>query len=185
MDKFVRNLLTEWRKLGLPFSGETFVVAVSGGADSLSLALSLHELKKRKKLENRYIVAHFNHGLRGKYSDDDEQFIKNLAAEFGFELAVKRGEIGNLKGNLEQNARNARYRFLNETAGRINAVGILTAHTLNDQAETFLMNLVRGSGLKGLGGMRQIRESQIIDQNQTDIKRSSYRRAGNYAVPVI
>ncbi len=178
MNNFVRNLLTEWRKLDLPFEDETFVVAVSGGADSVSLALALNELKQRKKLNLRFVIAHFNHDLRGKESSDDENFVKQLTGKFGFELALKKGDFSKNKGNLEQNARIARYNFLIETAENLNAFGILTAHTLNDQAETFLINLIRGSGLEGLGAMRSIRHQissfkfQIsnFEENKSEIR---------------
>lgn len=153
MHKFVRNLLTEWRKLDLPFAGEKFIVAVSGGADSVSLAIALDDLKKRNKLNLRFVIAHFNHDLRGGESKKDAEFVKELAQKFHFELALKKGKISN-KGNLEQNARVARYEFLTETARNLHAQGILTAHTINDQAETFLLNLIRGSGIAGLSGMK-------------------------------
>jgi tRNA(Ile)-lysidine synthase len=153
MDNFVRNFLTEWRKLDLPFADATFIVAVSGGADSVSLLIALYELRKLKKLDLRFVVAHYNHDLRGEESERDEQFVKNLAGEFAFELALGKGEISR-EGNLEQNARLARYKFLTETAKNLRAFGVLTAHTLNDQAETFLINLIRGSGLEGLSGMK-------------------------------
>ncbi len=156
MHKFVLNLITEWRKLELSFSGQTFIVAVSGGADSISLLAALHDLKKRKKLDLRFIVAHFNHNLRGPESDADEDFVKQLTTKLGFELAVGHGKIPK-EGNLEQNARNARYAFLAETAENLKAYGVLTAHTMNDQAETFLINLIRGSGLDGLSGMKAVR----------------------------
>jgi len=163
MQNFVRNLITEWRKLNLPFDDATLVAAVSGGADSVSLLLALHELRERKKLNLRFVVAHYNHNLRGDESDKDEQFVKSLVGSFGFELVLGKGEISNEAGNLEQNARESRYKFLTETAENLDAYGVLTAHTLNDQAETFLFNLLRGSGLDGLGGMKPIRslKSQI------------------------
>ena len=174
MHNFSKNLLTEWRKLDLPFSDKTFVVAVSGGADSISLALALHELRKREKLNLRFVLAHFNHDLRGEESREDEQFVKDFAGKFEFELACKvqdsKIKIQEQKGNLEQNARSARYEFLYKTAGNLHAYGILTAHTLNDQAETFLANLIRGSGLEGLGGMKPVRtqdsEFKIQDSNE-------------------
>jgi tRNA(Ile)-lysidine synthase len=153
--------LTEWRKLGLPFTDKTFVLAISGGADSVSLALALNELRNRKKLNLRFVLAHFNHNLRGEESFQDENFVEDLAQKLEFELVVglqnSETKIVNQKGNLEQNARAVRYEFLNETAEKLKADGILTAHTLNDQAETFLLNLIRGSGLDGLGGMKPIR----------------------------
>jgi len=163
MQNFVRSLVTEWRKLDLPFAGEIFVVAVSGGADSVGLLLALHELKKLKKFNLRFVVAHFNHHLRGEESDADEQFVKTLASRFDFELALGKGEISKEMGNLEQIAREARYKFLAEIAENLVAHAVLTAHTMNDQAETFLLNLIRGSGLGGLGGMKNFRslKSQV------------------------
>ncbi len=157
MNKFTRQLLTEWRKLGLPFEGDTFVIAVSGGADSCALWLAIDDLIKRKKLRNRFVAAHFNHNLRGNESEEDEKFVKEIAVKLGFELVSKTSEAISEKNNLEQNARFARYKFFEETAKNLKAKAILTAHTLNDQAETFLQNLIRGSGIEGLGAMREVR----------------------------
>ena len=158
MNNFARNFLTEWRKLGLPFKDETFIAAVSGGADSVGLLLVLEELRRLKKLNLRFVVAHFNHALRGEESEKDAEFVRHLTTEFKFEFVCKianlHSPIANQKGNLEQNARNARYEFLRETAENLRAYGVLTAHTRNDQAETFLLNLIRGSGLEGLGGIK-------------------------------
>lgn len=157
MEKFARNLLTEWRRLKLPFADATFVVGVSGGADSVSLLIALNKLKIREKLNLRFVVAHFNHNLRGEESDNDQRFVQGLTEHFDLELVLGKGEISNEPGNLEQNAREARYKFLAQTAENLNAYAVLTAHTLNDQAETFLFNLIRGSGLDGLGGMKPAR----------------------------
>lgn len=156
MNNFLRNFITEWRRLDLPFSGETFVVAVSGGADSVSLLLALKELREMKKLDLRFVIAHFNHQLRGEESNKDEEFVRRLTTEYGFELAIGHGPVSH-EGNLEQNARTARYEFLTQTAENLNAAGVLTAHTINDQAETFLINLIRGSGVDGLSGMKTVR----------------------------
>lgn len=155
--KFVRDLITEWRRLGLPVSNETLVIGVSGGADSLSLLLAIDDLRTRKKLDCRIVAAHFNHKLRGAASDADEEFVKQIVSDRGLELAIGHGEIGK-KGNLEQNARHARYEFLVQTAKNLGSGHILTAHTVNDQAETFLLNLIRGSGIDGLSGMKPVRE---------------------------
>lgn len=162
MHKFVRALLTEWRKLNLPVADAAFVVAVSGGADSIGLATALDELRRLKKLNLRLVVAHFNHELRGAESDADELFVRDFAERFDFELACgkrqnSQARIENKIGNLEQNARLARYNFLLETARNLRAFAVLTAHTQNDQAETFLLNLIRGSGLEGLGGIKAVR----------------------------
>ncbi len=157
MHKFVRSLITEWRRLELPFDGETIIIAVSGGADSMSLLLAISDLVTRKKLSHRVIVAHFNHGLRGKESDGDERFVRQQAECLGFEFVVGTASIAR-KGNLEQAARNARYKFLTKVAKENDAFAVLVAHTQNDQAETLLFNLIRGSGPDGLAGMRQVRE---------------------------
>ena len=159
MHKFVRNLITEWRRLGLPFSGETIVVAVSGGADSVSLLLAIDDLKKRGKLDLRIVAAHFDHKLRPETSGNDLDYVRELTVARHIELAA--GEWKRTTtGNLEQDARRARYNFLQKTAENVNARFILTGHTMNDQAETVLMNLIRGAGIDGLGGMRPIRQMQ-------------------------
>jgi tRNA(Ile)-lysidine synthase len=160
MHKFTRNLLTEWRKLKLPFENETCIVAVSGGADSVSLLLVLDELRKAKKLKLNFVVAHFNHDLRGEESRQDEAFVESLTKklEIKFITGIPNQKLKIQRGNLEQTARQARYEFLFKAAEMYNAYGILTAHTINDQAETFLLNLIRGSGSRGLGAMKAIRK---------------------------
>jgi tRNA(Ile)-lysidine synthase len=156
MHKFVRSLITEWRKLELPVAAETVVLAVSGGADSMALLIAVHDLVVRKKLQLEIVVGHFNHKLRGDESDADQEFVRERSAGFGFEFARGSANITR-KGNLEQAARDARYKFLSEVASRHDARLVLTAHTRNDQAETFLLNLIRGSGSDGLTAMRAVR----------------------------
>lgn len=133
------------------------VVGVSGGADSVSLLLALCELKRRKKHDLRLVAGHFNHELRGADSDADAEFVRELTVKHGIEFATARAGKFHTEGNLEQNARRARYSFLLQTAENVNAFAVLTGHTVNDQAETFLLNLVRGSGVAGLSGMRAVR----------------------------
>lgn len=174
MHKFVRNLITEWRRLELPTSNGTIVIAVSGGADSVSLLLGLHDLKTRKKLDLRLVAAHFNHRLRGAESDADENFVRALTTRLKMELAVGAADISG-EGNLEQNARHARYDLLCKVAQNVGAFAVATGHTINDQAETFLMNLVRGSGPDGLRGMKAVRpleaerESRRCGQDVDDV----------------
>ena len=132
------------------------VVAVSGGADSVSLLLALHELKQIGKLDLRIVAAHFNHHLRGDDSHADEHFVRELTSSRKIEFAAGHTPISK-DGNLEQNARVERYRFLARTAANLHASAVLTGHTMNDQAETFLMNLIRGSGIEGLSGMKAVR----------------------------
>lgn len=177
MHKFVRNLITEWRKLSLPFTDEKILIAVSGGADSVSLTLALHKLRELKKLKPEFVIAHFNHDLRGAESEKDAEFVKNLAEKLDFRfIGGKPGtKLQNQKGNLEQIARIARYDFLLRTAIEINAPFVLTAHTLNDQAETFLLNLLRGSGIEGLSAMKSRRnlESGVWSLELEDVLASN------------
>lgn len=182
MEDFTRKFLTEWRKLELPFEGKTFIAAVSGGADSVSLLLVLNDLRERKKLTNRFVIAHFNHNLREDDSEKDAEFVKSLCVKFNFELALGNGNVSK-QGNIEQNARLARYDFLRKTAENLHADAVLTAHTVNDQAETFLINLIRGSGISGLSGMKAIRsleekrrngENEKIESDEGEAKKSDF-----------
>ena len=156
MHKFVRSLITEWRKLGLPVEDKTIVVAVSGGADSMSLLLAIDELRRRKKLQLGVVVAHLNHKLRDRESDADEKFVADFAKTRGFAFVSASAKLKRT-GNLEQNARDARYKFLSKVARDSKAFAVLTGHTQNDQAETFLLNMIRGSGANGLAAMEPVR----------------------------
>jgi tRNA(Ile)-lysidine synthase len=153
-------LLADWRKLKLPLSGETIVVAVSGGADSTALLLALEELKRYYKFYNQICVAHLDHRLR-KSSSKDAKWVSELATNLGFKSVIGRSKVAEeareTNDNLEQAARDARYAFLQRTAKRVSAKYVLTAHTMDDQAETVLLRLMRGSAGFGLGGMEAVR----------------------------
>ncbi|MEZ5423461.1 MAG: tRNA lysidine(34) synthetase TilS [Pyrinomonadaceae bacterium] len=151
MKSFPRKLITEWRRLGLPIDGGTVIVACSGGADSTALLLAVKELTDRKKLRHSIVAAHFDHRLR-KDSGEDAAFVRNLCKDRGIDFVLGSSPVAK-RGNLEENARNARYAFLTKTAKKHGAFAVLTGHTVNDQAETFLLNLVRGSGPDGLTAM--------------------------------
>jgi tRNA(Ile)-lysidine synthase len=157
MRRFPKELLTEWRRIALAVTEATFVVAVSGGADSLSLLLAVDELSKLGKLDVRVVAAHFNHQLRGADSEADESFVRDVCSERKIELAVGRSSSEH-SSNIEQNARIERYAFLQKTAANVGAFAVLAAHTVNDQAETILLNLIRGSGVRGLSGMSTVRD---------------------------
>ena len=134
--------------------GETVVCAVSGGADSVALLFALYLLKE--KLGIRLEAVHFNHHLRAEESDRDEAFVKALCDRYDIPLHVGSGEVQAGKKGLEAAARDARYGFFATLDGKI-----ATAHTADDNAETILMHLVRGTGLKGLGGIAPIRGNLI------------------------
>ncbi|MEP6923749.1 MAG: tRNA lysidine(34) synthetase TilS [Pyrinomonadaceae bacterium] len=167
MRQFAKKLISEWRKLKLPTTEKTVVAAVSGGADSASLLAGLYELQTVKKLNLKIIVAHFNHKLRPNESDADAAFVKDLAKKFDLNFVCGNpvSDLRNQKSNLEQAARRARYDFLDETAEKFEAFAVLTAHTLDDQAETFMLRLIRGSGADGLAAMQPIRFLKSKIQN--------------------
>src|ERR1044072_6700445 len=150
INQFSRMLLAEWRRLRLPASDETIVVAVSGGADSTALLLALEELKTSGKLHTGICVAHLDHRLR-KSSSKDAKWVADLAAKLGFKSVIGRAKVLESDDNLEQAARKARYAFLERTAKRVSANYVLTAHTMDDQAETVLLRLMRGSASRGPG----------------------------------
>lgn len=156
LNQFPRMLLAEWRRLRLPTSGETIVVAVSGGADSTALLLALEELKNYNKLYTGICVAHLDHRLR-KSSSKDAKWVADLSAKLGFKSVIGRAKVIESDDNLEQAAREARYAFVERTAKRVSANYVLTAHTMDDQAETVLLRLMRGSASLGLGGMEPLR----------------------------
>ena len=143
----MRNKLLKFiREQNLIAPGDTVICAVSGGADSVAMLFALYLL--REKLEITLEAAHFNHNLRGEESLRDETFVRELCARYDIPLHVASGEIHPGKKGLEAAARDARYAFLESLPGKI-----ATAHTADDNAETILMHLVRGTGLKGLGGI--------------------------------
>ncbi|HYO90755.1 MAG TPA: tRNA lysidine(34) synthetase TilS [Pyrinomonadaceae bacterium] len=158
---FARRLLVEWKRLNLPSAEASIVVAVSGGADSTALLLGLDELLKSGRLALRLTVAHLNHGLRGEAGGADALWVSELASALGYEIKQGRVELAQRATaraeNLEQAAREARYQFLAEAARECGARAVLTAHTMEDQAETVLLRLLRGSGADGLGGMEAMR----------------------------
>ena len=135
--------------------GERVAVAVSGGADSVALLLLLLEL--REKLGIVLSVAHLNHMLRGKASDADERFVAKLAAKHALEFHLEAVDVaaksGREKANLEDVARRARYDFFAQLAAQGKADCVAVAHTADDQAETVLAHILRGTGLAGLGAI--------------------------------
>ena len=129
--------------------GDTLVCAVSGGADSVALLFGMYLL--REKLQLRLSAAHFNHHLRGAESDEDEAFVREFCARYEIPLTVGGAFVKPGRKGLEAAAREARYDFLQGLPGKI-----ATAHTADDNAETVLMHLLRGTGLKGLGGIAPV-----------------------------
>lgn len=146
------------QRLGL--ASKPGILAVSGGPDSIALAHLCVELVREGRLP-RLIFAHVNHLLRGDESDADEAFVQGLAASAGIDCRTTRIDMAALagveRGNLESVARRERYAWLTRLAQAESASWIATGHTADDQAETVLHRLIRGSGLLGLSGMAERR----------------------------
>jgi tRNA(Ile)-lysidine synthase len=145
----LNKLTTFIRSYDLILPGDRVVCAVSGGADSVALLFGLYLLQE--KLQFTLAAAHFNHQLRGAESDRDEAFVRMLCDRYDIPLSVGAAPVKAGRKGLEAAAREARYAFFDTLPGKI-----ATAHTANDNAETVLLHLVRGTGLNGLGGIAPI-----------------------------
>jgi tRNA(Ile)-lysidine synthase len=137
-------------------SGSRVVIALSGGADSVALQSVLGELAASEGFQIAGI-AHLNHQLRGPDSDIDEDFCRALAADAGVPFDLERADVKRLaeeaRSSVEEAAHLARHDYFRRAAERLQATDVAVAHTKDDQAETFLLRLVRGAGPRGLGGM--------------------------------
>jgi tRNA(Ile)-lysidine synthase len=136
------------------------VVACSGGPDSVALVRLLVRIHPQR---DGLLVAHFHHGLRGLHADDDAQFVRTLCQQIGVDWTQAKAEGGQLRARaagqgIEAAARELRYDFLRTTAERFGARYLATGHTADDQVETILHNLLRGTGLAGLAGMDACRQ---------------------------
>jgi len=154
-EEFIRAIRTH----ALLDRGDRVVVAVSGGPDSVALLSLLLEVRTQFELD--LLVAHLNHNLRGSASDEDEEFVRVLAHRFGTRFISERIPVDDVKtegGGLENWARERRYAFLSRTAVSVHSQKVALGHTMNDQAETFLMRLFRGSGSVGLSAMSYRRD---------------------------
>ena len=152
-----QKALCALRQYSLFSQGDRIAVGVSGGADSVALLRFLAALRPQFGWD--LVVCHIHHGLRGAEADRDECFVRALAEQLGLPCAVSRIDAAALALrdhiSVEEAGRTARYAFFAQTAGEEGRIA--TAHTLDDSIETVLMNLVRGTGLRGLCGIPRIR----------------------------
>ncbi|MBF8268222.1 MAG: tRNA(Ile)-lysidine synthetase [Dehalococcoidia bacterium] len=154
-----RRLLKEvgrlLKELGFVQSRQPLIVAVSGGPDSLALLLLLAQL--RQPLALSLHVAHLDHGLRGQESQRDAKFVEEVAHSLDLPVTLEREEVSSYRTahhlSLEEAAREVRYSFLSRVAIAQEAAAVALGHTADDQVETILLHLLRGSGLAGLAGM--------------------------------
>lgn len=150
----LNKLLSFIRREKMLAPGDTVICALSGGTDSVALLFALYLLKD--KLGIHLEAVHFNHHLRGEESDRDEAFVRELCDRYDVPLYLRSGNVVPGKKGLEAAAREARYASFEGLHGKI-----ATAHTADDNAETVLLHLIRGTGLKGLGGIAPVRGNLI------------------------
>src|SRR5262245_60898816 len=157
--------------------GSRVLVALSGGPDSVALLHILRTLEQRGEMVVA-AAAHFNHQLRGAEADTDEVFCRDLAAATGVPFIAGRADVAararESGRSLEDTARQSRYEFLDEAADSTDAAAVAVGHSLDDQAETFLLRLIRGAGPAGLAGIRP-RAGRVI-RPLLDISRAELRR---------
>ena len=150
-------------------TGRRLVVAVSGGPDSLAMLYALHRL--RDELGLALHVAHLDHRLRGQDSAADAEFVAQTCAKLGIDYTVEDVDVLAFRRehrmSLEEAAREVRYRFLVRVAEQVGADTVALGHTSDDQVETVLMNVIRGSGLRGLRGMRPVSKQRIAGSDLT------------------
>ena len=163
LSPFCQKILQFIKKKGLITSGEQIVLAVSGGIDSVVMLDVLVQLKSILGIELE--VAHVNHQLRGKESGGDEKFVRKLAKQYDITCTVERVQtkkkVKELHGSLQNVARELRYSFFDTLKKSLKADRVATAHNANDNAETVLMNLLRGTGIDGLQGI-PLRRGTIV-----------------------
>lgn len=156
-------ILRAAQKYNMIKSGDKVLLGVSGGPDSVVLLHTLNALSN--DLSITLHIAHLNHGIRGKQSDLDEEFVQDLAKHFGIEITTRKVDIPSIKldmrAGIEEAARAVRYSFLQETAANIGANKIAVGHNADDRAESVLLNLIRGAGVDGLGSIRPVRGNII------------------------
>ncbi|MBN1578148.1 MAG: tRNA lysidine(34) synthetase TilS [Chitinispirillaceae bacterium] len=142
--------------------GASVVAAVSGGSDSIALLFLLSELRQQLTIAE-IVVAHLNHGLRGEASDGDELLVREYAGQLGLRFYTRRLTGHRIdEPGLEAAVREERYCFFDEVRAASGCRLIATGHTMDDQAETVLMRIIRGSGLNGLRGIAPLREDGIV-----------------------
>ncbi|MBE9502932.1 MAG: tRNA lysidine(34) synthetase TilS [Proteobacteria bacterium] len=163
------------QKYGMLSGGETVVAGVSGGVDSTVLLHLLHCFMKA--YGGSLVISHLNHGLRGQEADRDEAFVRSVAGKYGLPFKtrkVKLKDIAREKGlNLQDAGRKERYRFFADVIKEVKGDKIAVGHNADDQAETVMMRVIRGTGMKGLGGVPPARGNIIrplIDFDRQEIE---------------
>lgn len=157
------NVIDTIKRYNLIKNGDSIVIGVSGGPDSICLLHILNELKQ--ELNFKIYVAHINHLIR-KEAEEETEYVQEFCKKLGVECFVKRidvqKEAKELKRGTEETGRKVRYEFFEEVLEKTKSNKIATAHNNNDKVETIIMNILRGSGTSGLKGIEPIREDKYI-----------------------
>jgi tRNA(Ile)-lysidine synthase len=163
MKSFEARVLEDIKNSESLLSGDKVLIAVSGGSDSIALLHTLVGLREKLKID--LTIAHLNHSARGVESDEDSDFVLDLGNSLKIETFIEKIDVASeqksLKTSFQESARILRRKFLESTLEKIGGNKIALGHIADDQVETFLINLLRGSGLKGLGGMSNISEVYV------------------------
>lgn len=159
------KVLNTIKKYELIENGDNIVIGVSGGPDSMALLNLLINLKKDKKINCEITVAHINHGIREE-AEEETKYVENFCKQYEIECFIKKEKVEKLakeqKIGTEEAGRKLRYNFFAEVSSKVNANKIATAHNANDNSETVLMNLIRGTGTSGLKGIEAKRDNKYI-----------------------
>lgn len=157
LDKLSFKIFNTVKKYQLLKPQDSIIVGVSGGPDSVALVTILHAINAAKNLHLRLSLAHLNHQLRGKSSEEDAQFVQNLSNDLSLPFILKSVNIQKIaaqtKRSIEETARRERYAFFLESAQRYRASAVVLGHTADDNTETLLHRIIRGTGTLGLGGI--------------------------------
>ncbi|MFC1866873.1 tRNA lysidine(34) synthetase TilS [Thermodesulfobacteriota bacterium] len=156
--KKVRETISRYK---MTDHGDIVIVAVSGGPDSVSLLDILNNLSDELGL--KLVVAHYNHGLREAEDESETRLVQGIAESMGLTFETEKASLlRDGDASMEEKARVARYAFLERVSERFNAQKVAMGHNLNDQAETVLMRILRGSGPSGMAGIPPVRDKEII-----------------------
>lgn len=160
-----KKILKTIKKYELIKNGDNIVVGVSGGPDSMALLNALINIRENSNFKFSITVAHINHMIRVE-ADEETKYVEEFCKQKDIKCFIKKEKVEEIAKNdkigTEEAGRKVRYSFFDEVAKKVNANKIATAHNANDNAETVLMNIIRGSGTSGLKGIEPIRENKYI-----------------------
>lgn len=164
-EEVVKKVVNTIKKFNLINEKDKIVLGISGGPDSICMLTVLNEIKNQKIIDFDFVVAHINHGLR-ENAKIDEEYVKDFCKKLNIEFFVFHADINKMakeeKLGSEEAGRKVRYEFFDEVMKKTFSNKVATAHNLKDNAETIIMNIMRGSGTKGLAGIEKIKDNKYI-----------------------